>query len=113
MKICTINNFLKGILFFTFPFSFFTFSFSQEVRILKNANSDPIISIISPDQNHFIGDSSGMNNTGPGNSALGMKALFSNTTGSYNTAVGHGAMRWNTIGNHNATLGSDALFQNS
>ena len=48
--------------------------------------------------NTVLGDDALLNNTGPGNTAIGASALKSNTTGNTNTAMGSAALLNNTAG---------------
>jgi Chaperone of endosialidase len=54
-----------------------------------------------------------LNITGPGNTADGTDALFSNTTGDHNTASGEDALVSNTTGGTNTASGQNALFNNT
>ena len=47
------------------------------------------------------------------NTAIGNFTLFSNTSGDYNTANGYGALRYNTIGYDNTANGYQSLVSNS
>ena len=51
--------------------------------------------------------------TGYYNTAIGYATLYSNTTGDYNTANGYGALRYNTIGSDNTANGYQSLVNNS
>ncbi len=53
------------------------------------------------------------NNTGPGSTASGVRALFTNTTGADNTATGADAMKNNSTGQANTASGTRSLFFNS
>lgn len=83
--------------------------------------------ITTGNNNTFIGDSTGVNNTsgaqnvalgnsslhnlttGTSNTATGSAALYSNTTGATNTGVGAGALFFNTTGYKNSAMGGHAL----
>ena len=56
----------------------------------------------------MLANTTGSNNTGIGNAALG-----ANTTGNTNTAVGNGALDSNTTGSDNVAVGSAALTANT
>jgi hypothetical protein len=47
------------------------------------------------------------------NTALGVRALYTNTTGSYNTASGYKSLYYNTSGGYNTANGYGALFNNT
>jgi hypothetical protein len=53
------------------------------------------------------------NNSGFGNTAVGVNALVSNTAGVQNTAVGQGALASNTSGVENTAIGLQALATNA
>ena len=59
-----------------------------------------------------LGSGALANNTGAGNTAVGVTALRLNTSGFFNTAVGDTALCANTTGNFNSALGNCALFAN-
>jgi trimeric autotransporter adhesin len=52
-------------------------------------------------------------NTGPNNTAVGYKALYSNTAGKGNDAQGVNALYSNTTGIRNLAIGSNALYANT
>jgi len=56
----------------------------------------------------FSNTASGYNNT-----AIGYATLYGNTTGDYNTANGYGALRYNTAGSANTANGYQSLNNNS
>ncbi len=63
--------------------------------------------------NYFIGQSAGVNNTsGNKNIGIGYESLKFNTTGIFNTAVGNQALLKNTLGNVNTALGNGSLYNN-
>jgi hypothetical protein len=66
-----------------------------------------------PNQNTVLGDDALLNNTGPNNTAIGWKALYSDTTGFANTASGSGALEFNTTGFANTASGFGALSFNT
>jgi len=69
---------------------------------------------LTDNQNVFIGDSTGYNNTsGHHNAAVGSFALYSNTFGRSNTASGANVLRYNTSGNHNTGSGFNTLNRNT
>ena len=53
------------------------------------------------------------NVSGPGNSAVGSRALYSNTRGAGNTAIGQSALYSNTTGNANTATGTTTLLRNA
>lgn len=55
----------------------------------------------------------GSDDTGRFNVAVGSSTLNTNTTGNHNTAVGYQAMRKNTTGNGNTGIGEDACIANT
>ncbi len=59
-----------------------------------------------------VGDSALYNSTGPRNTAIGSKALYSTNTGSENTATGYQAMYSTTTGKYNTANGMSALSAN-
>lgn len=62
----------------------------------------------------FLGDDSGLNNTGSNfNTAIGIQSLSENTTGQNNTSTGFGAMQNNTSGTYNTANGFWALQNNT
>jgi hypothetical protein len=63
--------------------------------------------------NTALGEDALLNNTGPGNTAVGFDALYFNTTGTNNTATGVEALYSNTMGIYNTAIGSGALFTNT
>ncbi|MEP7164638.1 MAG: tail fiber domain-containing protein [Ferruginibacter sp.] len=63
--------------------------------------------------NYFIGDSSGYNNTGINNVAMGTRALFKNINAYGNVAIGNNAMENNTTGLRNVAVGDSSLFTQS
>ena len=63
--------------------------------------------------NTVLGDDALLNNTGPGNTAIGVNALFANTFGNGNAAIGQGALYANTIGSANTATGQSALYANT
>jgi hypothetical protein len=60
----------------------------------------------------FLGNSTGVMNTGVSNSATGYYALTANTSGSYNSVNGNQAMYYNTTGSQNSGFGYAALWRN-
>lgn len=65
-------------------------------------------------ENTGIGNSAlNQNQTGSGNIAIGKATLFLNSTGSSNTAVGDQAMVNNTTGSSNSAFGYQALYSNT
>ena len=63
--------------------------------------------------NVFVGRSSGYNNRGSNNTAVGSYSLDANTTGGGNVAVGDGALTNNTVGSYNIGIGKNALNDNT
>jgi trimeric autotransporter adhesin len=62
----------------------------------------------------FLGDSSGFKDDGNNfNTAVGIKALYSNTTGNHNTANGYNALYSNNIGYGNTANGYLSLYSNT
>ena len=69
---------------------------------------------LTDNQNVFVGDSTGYNNTsGHHNAAFGNFALSSNIYGRSNTGSGANALRYNTSGNHNTATGFNSLYHNT
>ncbi|MBI1287991.1 MAG: hypothetical protein GC178_10465 [Flavobacteriales bacterium] len=69
---------------------------------------------LSNNQNVFIGNNSGTNNTsGSPNTAVGTGTLLSNTTGSFNVALGYQALYHNTTANDNIAIGAASLTNNT
>lgn len=65
---------------------------------------------LSANQNVFIGNNAGRNNTtGERNTGIGPSAMHSTTTGSVNTAIGYFALNQNTTGGNNTAIGAYAL----
>ncbi len=81
-------------------------------------------------QSMYLGQGTGVNNTGNNNTvlgnqslvptgsggnntAVGSSALQNNSAGGSNTAVGAYALNYNTTGNHNSAVGYSALFFNT
>src|SRR5688572_30757102 len=106
------NNLISILLILSLQFSVFTISYSQIVRIQKNANNDPIIEFQSPEFNMFLGDSSGHTNLGHNNTSLGYKALLSNTSGFANVGIGAYSLKTNTYGYANVGIGANSLKSN-
>jgi hypothetical protein len=52
------------------------------------------------------------NNSGDGNTAMGINSLQYNTSGDFNTVAGYGAMIFNTIGTRNVAIGATAMYNN-
>jgi len=71
------------------------------------------IEVLNNDNNVFIGESSGLNNTGINNTAIGFETLTSNTSGNSNVAFGYNALKSNTTGAQNVALGNSALESNT
>jgi hypothetical protein len=69
--------------------------------------------ISDKNSNLFLGNGSGLNNTGKNNTAVGILALGANTSGNGNTALGFKAGNPNTKGNFNTALGAEALNANT
>ncbi|MDD2870499.1 MAG: hypothetical protein PHS49_00785 [Candidatus Gracilibacteria bacterium] len=63
--------------------------------------------------NLFLGYTSGISNTGHGNTGVGIGALFTNTGGTENTAFGSEALFSNTSGSANTALGILSLSSNT
>ena len=63
--------------------------------------------------NTVLGDDALLNETGSLNTAIGVRALYSNTTGLDNTAMGWEALYSNTTGIANTAIGPAALNANS
>lgn len=59
--------------------------------------------------NSFLGNRSGIFNTGANNTAFGFRSLVANTTGFSNTSVGSMAMQNNSTGRNNVAIGALAL----
>jgi hypothetical protein len=76
------------------------------INALNDAISDK-------NSNLFLGNGSGLNNTGKNNTAVGILALGANTSGNGNTALGFKAGNPNTKGNFNTALGAEALNANT
>ena len=69
---------------------------------------------ISPNTNNvWIGLSTGVNNSGGYNTAVGDYALQNNSSGMYNTATGPYALWSNSSGSNNAAYGASALQSNT
>ena len=65
---------------------------------------------LTENQNVFIGNNSGRNNTGGSrNVGVGYRSMNDNTTGNDNVAIGEDALRLNKTGNFNLALGGNAL----
>lgn len=60
-----------------------------------------------------LGYNAGLNNTGSGNTAVGLSALTTNTTGGFNTAIGYQALNANTVGYDNTAVGYQSLLLNT
>src|SRR5687767_12670848 len=108
-----LNPGLRYIFFSTWFFLTTLNIYSQQVRIKNNPGSDPVIQIISPGKNLFIGDSSGINNAGTFNVSLGDHSLFSNNFGNKNTAVGTETLYGNSTGIVNTAAGYKSLYSNT
>ena len=77
--------------------------FLRGARFLYNGNN-----------NAFVGDSAGLNNTsGYDNAATGVNSMYKNTTGAFNEANGFEALYNNTTGSNNAANGEGALAANT
>jgi len=72
-----------------------------------------VLRVDSTKANTFLGNRTGANTTGVGNTATGMNALYFNTKGSYNIAVGNYALYSNSEGLHNEAYGFEALYSNT
>jgi hypothetical protein len=81
-------------------------------RVRNSANTFDIIRA-QGNGSVFIGLGAGNVNTGNGNTAFGVQALFSNTTGVNNTAFGNGALLANTTAIRNTAFGYDNLRNNT
>jgi hypothetical protein len=57
----------------------------------------------------FVGQNSGLSNSGYYNTAVGRNSLYSNVNGSYNAAFGSYALFWLTTGDKNTAIGNCAL----
>ena len=65
--------------------------------------------ISDKDSNLFLGNGSGLTNSGEYNTGVGILALNSNTAGNGNTAMGYKAVNPNTTGNFNTGFGAYTL----
>ena len=63
--------------------------------------------------NLFLGDETGIINSGNFNTGTGIQALKANTTGLSNTATGFGSLQYNNIGYENTANGHLALQKNT
>lgn len=75
---------------------------------------DDLDDAVSTTTDVFLGDDSGLNNTGSNfNTSIGIQSLSENTTGQNNTSTGFGAMQNNTSGTYNTANGFWALQNNT
>jgi len=79
--------------------------YASEINDLTDAKTDAA--------NLFLGDESGINNTGDFNTGTGIQALKANTSGLSNTATGFGSLQYNNEGYENTASGHLALQNNT
>ncbi|MGA2296781.1 MAG: hypothetical protein ABSG15_04445 [FCB group bacterium] len=76
------------------------------IQVAGLINFDPV------NQNAFLGQQAGNNNTGTLNVAVGFGALDASSTGNNNIAIGYNALTNNTSGSGNVAIGTNALLNN-